>query len=64
LATAMALLPQVSAEARAAFLPLALVVRDLERIADAAHDPFALHVPSRLRTLWTLWRASRSKVFL
>jgi 15-cis-phytoene synthase len=63
LATAMALLPQVSAEARAAFLPLALVARDLERIAHAAHDPFALHVRSRLRTLWTLWRASKSKVF-
>ncbi len=64
LATAMSLLPQVPVEARRAFLPLALVARDLERIGAAGHDPFALHVPSRLRTLWTLWRAARSKTFL
>ena len=63
LATAMALLPQFPVEVRRAFLPLALVARDLERIGAAGHDPFALHVPSRLRTLWTLWRASRSKLF-
>jgi phytoene synthase len=63
LATAMALLPAMPADARRAFLPLALVARDLERVSVAGHDPFVLHVPSRLRTLWTLWRASRSKAF-
>jgi len=63
LATAMALLPPFPVEARRTFLPLALVARDLERIGAAGHDPFVLHVPSRLRTLWTLWRASRSKLF-
>ncbi|MEH2477648.1 phytoene synthase [Nitrobacteraceae bacterium AZCC 2146] len=63
LATAQALLPEVPAEARRAFLPLALVTRDLERMANADVDPFALHVRSRLRTLWTLWRASKSKMF-
>jgi phytoene synthase len=63
LATAQALLPDMSAEARRAFLPLALVTRDLDRMAAAEHDAFALHVPSRLRTLWTLWRASKSKMF-
>ncbi|MET0878747.1 MAG: phytoene/squalene synthase family protein [Tardiphaga sp.] len=62
-ATAMALLPQIPAEARRAFLPLALVARDLERVSAAGHDPFVLQVPSRLRTLWTLWRASRSRMF-
>lgn len=62
-ATAMALLPEMPAEARRAFLPLALVARDLERVSVAGHDPFVLNVPSRLRTLWTLWRASMSKVF-
>ena len=63
LATAMALLPQIPAEARRAFLPLALVAHDLERVSAAGHDPFVLQVPSRLRTLWTLWRASRSRMF-
>ncbi|MDB5653690.1 MAG: Phytoene synthase [Tardiphaga sp.] len=63
LATAMALLPQMPAEARRAFLPLALVARELERVSAGGHDPFELHVPSRLRILWTLWRASMSKKF-
>jgi phytoene synthase len=63
LATALALLPEIPAQARRAFLPLALVARDLARVAEAGHDPFELHVPSRLRTLWTLWRASMSKAF-
>ena len=63
LATAMARLPEMPAEARRAFLPLALVAKDLERVAAEGHDPFVLHVQSRLRTLWTLWRASMSKVF-
>ncbi|MDB5634851.1 MAG: phytoene synthase [Tardiphaga sp.] len=63
LTTAETLLPQMPAEARRAFLPLALVTRDLERMANADVDPFALHVRSRLRTLWTLWRASKSKMF-
>jgi phytoene synthase len=63
LATAQALLPDMSADARRAFLPLALVTRDLKRMANADVDPFAPHVRSRLRTLWTLWRASKSKMF-
>jgi phytoene synthase len=63
LATAMALLPEMPAEARRAFLPLALVARDLERVGAAEHDPFVLYAPSRLRILWTLWRASMSKAF-
>ncbi|CAN5117148.1 phytoene/squalene synthase family protein [soil metagenome] len=63
LATAKSLLPQVSSEARRAFLPLALVAQQLDRMAMTETDPFAIHVPSRLRTLWTLWRASRSDVF-
>jgi 15-cis-phytoene synthase len=61
--TALALLPDIAPEARAVFLPLALVRRDLERMARADSDPFALHVTSRFRTLWTLWRASRLKEF-
>jgi 15-cis-phytoene synthase len=45
------------------FLPLALVRRDLKRLSRADNDPFAPQPPSRLSTLWSLWRASRSKQF-
>jgi 15-cis-phytoene synthase len=61
--TALTLLPEISPEARPAFLPLALITRDLQRMARADTNPFAPHVTSRFRTLWTLWRASRSKQF-
>jgi 15-cis-phytoene synthase len=63
LATAEASLLEMPPEARRAFLPLSLVKRDLERTAAVDHDPFVPHAPSRLQTLWTLWRASRSKIF-
>jgi len=63
LKTAFALLPTVPPEVRPVFLPLALVARDLMRMSRADSDPFVLEVPSRLRTLWTLWRASRSREF-
>lgn len=63
LETALALLQDVAPEARRVFLPLALVARDIRRISRADSDPFAPHVTSRLRTLWTLWRASRSRKF-
>jgi phytoene synthase len=45
------------------FLPLALVERDLSRMARADTDPFVPHVTSRFRILWTLWRASQSRRF-
>jgi phytoene synthase len=61
--TASALLPDIPPQARAVFLPLALVRRDLQRMARADTDPFMLHGDSHLRTLWTLWRASRSRPF-
>ena len=63
LKTAFALLADVPPEVRPAFLPLALVRRDLQRMSRADNDPFAPHVTSRFRTLWTLWRASRSREF-
>jgi 15-cis-phytoene synthase len=63
LKTALALLPGIPRDARPAFLPLALVAHDLERMARAENDPFEPHFTSRLRTLWTLWRASRSAIF-
>jgi phytoene synthase len=63
LTTAFELLAGVPPEARPVFLPLALVRRDLQRMSRADTDPFVPHPPSRLRTLWTLWRASRSGQF-
>jgi 15-cis-phytoene synthase len=63
LKTAFALLGNVRPEVRPVFLPLALVRRDLQRMTRADHDPFVPHVTSRFRTLWTLWRTSRSKEF-
>jgi phytoene synthase len=63
LKTALALLADVPPDIRPVFLPLALVARDLKRMSRADTDPFTPHVTSRLRTLWTLWRASRSKEF-
>jgi len=61
--TALALLSDVAPEARPIFLPLAMVRRDLVQMSRADSDPFAPHNPSRFHTLWTLWRASKSKTF-
>jgi len=63
LETALALLSSVPPEVRLVFLPLALVVRDLDRMSRADHNPFIPRPTSRLRALWTLWRASRSSLF-
>ena len=63
LRTAFALLADVPPEVRPVFLPLALAVRDLKRMSRADSDPFMLRLPTRLRTLWTLWRASRLRMF-
>jgi phytoene synthase len=61
--TAFELLAHVSPQVRPVFLPLALVRRDLQRMSRADVDPFVPQVPSRLKILWTLWRASRSREF-
>jgi phytoene synthase len=63
LKTAFELLASVPPEVRPVFLPLALVRRDLKRMSRADSDPFVPRLPSRFRTLWTLWRASRSPEF-
>ncbi|MBR1232768.1 squalene/phytoene synthase family protein [Bradyrhizobium sp. AUGA SZCCT0177] len=63
LETAFELLAGVPTEVRPVFLPLALVRRDLKRMSRADSDPFVPKTTSRLRTLWTLWRASRSPEF-
>jgi phytoene synthase len=63
LKTAFELLADVPPEVRPVFLPLAVVRRDLKRMSRADSDPFVPRTPSRLRTLWDLWRASHSKLF-
>jgi phytoene synthase len=63
LATALALLETAPREVRPVFLPLAPLARDLQRMSRADSDPFLPSATPRFRTLWTLWRASKSKVF-
>ena len=63
LATAFDLLAHVPPQVRPVFLPLALVRRDLQRVSRADADPFMPQAASRFATLWTLWRASRSREF-
>ena len=63
LATALALLESAPHEVRPVFLPLALLARDLQRMSRADSDPFLPRATPRFRTLWTLWRASKSRVF-
>jgi 15-cis-phytoene synthase len=58
------LLASVTPEVRPAFLPLAQVRRDLAMLMRADNDPFLAQSPSRFWTLWTLWRASRSRAFV
>lgn len=60
---ALTLLPNAPPEVRPVFLPLALVRRDLASMARAGSDLLTPPASSRLRTLWTLWRASRSREF-
>ena len=60
---ALALLTTAPLQVRPVFLPLALVGRNLKHMSRADNDPFVPQVTSRLRTLWTLWRASRSREF-
>lgn len=63
LKTALSLLPTVPPAARPIFLPLGLAERDLTRMSQAGSDPFAQQATSRLRVLWTVWRASRRREF-
>ena len=63
LTTALSLLAEVPVSARPAFLPLSQVRADLKRLSQPGRNPFTPQQSSRLRTLWTLWRASRSREF-
>ncbi|MBR0758182.1 squalene/phytoene synthase family protein [Bradyrhizobium jicamae] len=63
LRTALTLLADVPPEVRPVFLPLAVAQRELDRFARTDSDPFAPKAASRLRILWTLWRAARKAAF-
>jgi phytoene synthase len=63
LKTAYTLLADVPPPVRLVFLSLAMVERDLQRMSRADNDPFMPQTTSRFRTLWTLWRVSRSLPF-
>src|SRR5256885_1608162 len=60
---ALALLKEGPVEVQPAFLPLALVRRDIKRMQRRDNDPFVLRRMPRFRMLWALWRASRSPEF-
>jgi 15-cis-phytoene synthase len=63
LRSAFSLLNEVPEKVRPVFLPLVVARRDLERLLRADAAPFAPRTLSRFGTLWSLWRASRSKAF-
>jgi phytoene synthase len=63
LTTALSLLAEVPTSVRPAFLPLSQARADLKRLSRPGRNPFTPQPSSRLRTLWTLWRASRSREF-
>jgi phytoene synthase len=63
LKTAFELLAAAPLEVRPLFLPLALVRRELKRMSRADSNLSVPRVTSRLRILWTLWRASRTQEF-
>jgi phytoene synthase len=53
----------VAPDVRCAFLSLAFTRRRLETARRPDYQLFVPHTTSRLRVLWTLWRASRSTLF-
>jgi phytoene synthase len=63
LTAALSLLVEVPASVRPAFLPLSQVRADLKHLSQPGRNPFMPQPTSRLRILWTLWRASRSREF-
>jgi phytoene synthase len=63
LKTALSLLAEVPQEVRPAFLPLALVRRDIKRMERRDNDPFVLRLMPRFRMLLALWQASRRHEF-
>jgi phytoene synthase len=63
LKTAFGLLADVPSGVRPIFLPLAHIRRELNRVRRSDYDPFLPKPVSRLRTLWTLWRAARTEEF-
>ena len=63
LGKALFLLREQKGEAARAFLPLAVVRRALSHDSLATGNPFTSQSISRLRMLWTMWRATKSDAF-
>ena len=61
---ALNLLAEARPDARLAFLQLALLDHDFDKLGDVGRDCFAAYErPSRLQVLWTLWRASKRPIY-
>jgi len=63
LEVALGLLPNLPPQSRGVYLPLVLVRRALDDVVGADINPFVPRPLSRLRILWTMWRASRTWPF-
>jgi phytoene synthase len=59
---ALGLLPNLPPQSRGVYLPLALVRRALNDV-DTDINPFVPRPVSRLRILWSMWRASHTRPF-
>lgn len=63
LEVARGLLPDLPPQSRGVYLPLALVGRLLNDVIGTDINPFVPRPVSRLRILWTIWRASHTRPF-
>jgi phytoene synthase len=63
LEVALGLLPNLPPQFRGVYIPLAFVRRALNDVVGPDIDPFVPSPVSRLRILWTMWRASRTRPF-
>jgi 15-cis-phytoene synthase len=63
LEVALGLLPNLQPQSRGIYLPLALARRALNEALGTDINPFVPRPVSRLRILWTMWRASRTRPF-
>jgi phytoene synthase len=63
LEVALGLLPNLPPQSRGVYLPLVIVRRALNDVIGPDINPFVARPVSRLRILWTMWRASRTRPF-
>ena len=63
LEVALGLLPNLPPQSRGVYLPLVIVRRALTDVISPDINPFVPRPASRLRILWIMWRASRTRPF-